>query len=972
MLSNQNKPELIHDRHQASQFAGDPAIVATAIEVGIRSVNRVNELPPTLRRWKDQLPGLLFWHHQLGGDSVPQFRPDTPNDVKRKYLFPTDIEAVISIVPAMQARLVVDATSCAKRILIVEGTKQNLFASTYAPDDVVAVGIQGCWNWSNDGQALTVLDGLCKGREVVIAFDADINSNENVYRAGERLAESLTVVGATSVKFLILPASGGVGLDDFLAQRERGNRGDTLLNLIAGARKFSTIAKPKSKARRQLVSESGTFDMVSIELGEVVEAAFESIDEKGMVPPHELQRAYAGEIDGRRVRRVDTLLTAAPIIVATVEGIDDLTPGSEPRISFDLDVQNSSGNDATHRLIKGVPYAELKHIESWLERLGADANRVTLGRAANSPSGQSRVAEAVKRFQFDGEVKRKEFLRTGWYLDATDKTAYWIDTAGAHGPEGKIERISAKLEGSISSLEVPGFGENYTLDDAAKAFKELLRVCEYLHDATPWILGVSGLFWSIFGGNPDAVLYLSGGAGAGKSSIVGALSSMLGPHWGTGAAPMASVEGTTAYLSDVTRQIHNCMLVLDDARDRSSARSQENQDEALDKVVRVGYGGGGAARGKKVRDVHGDYHQSPVSLNRPFVVIAGESLPDSTPQSTIERCLVVEIKGASSLKASETTPDGVSGYDHLATLSQIGALRPALSYFIRENAKVITGLARSVDSSTRVTNMDEWRIRADALRSEYANIALAKHWPVGVTVSERVRKVLATFLAGTTLFTTFMVNSGFVSDEEAQEIQDQWHKSAIAAAIAHSRVNLSQSDEAQPIIDTLRGAVATGRARLVGTSPESAHAYHENEHAPIIGAYLSLNLAGKTINVVAVIVAVTSKILREEGIYFPPRGLPRRLRSVLIAAENGEKTHVKRIPGFRDPQRCYFIPQEAWAPRSADRTGEAPEAWAPEEEGPDGADPDAWLYEDEEPIEDVDEAWTFNDEELADFMTQTS
>ena len=57
MLSNQNETGIIHDRHQVSQFVGDPAIAVTALGAGVGSVVPVDELPESLRYLNDQLPG---------------------------------------------------------------------------------------------------------------------------------------------------------------------------------------------------------------------------------------------------------------------------------------------------------------------------------------------------------------------------------------------------------------------------------------------------------------------------------------------------------------------------------------------------------------------------------------------------------------------------------------------------------------------------------------------------------------------------------------------------------------------------------------------------------------------------------------------------------------------------------------------------------------------------------------------------
>ena len=123
----------INQKHLQWQFANDPLIVAVAAETGCTSIDKAEDLPESLRYLKDQLPGILFQHHPLGGAPVvPQFRPDTPVDGGPKYIFPKNSGSVISITPTMQSRLDEDVTK-SSRVLIVEGTKQMLFAAAYAP-----------------------------------------------------------------------------------------------------------------------------------------------------------------------------------------------------------------------------------------------------------------------------------------------------------------------------------------------------------------------------------------------------------------------------------------------------------------------------------------------------------------------------------------------------------------------------------------------------------------------------------------------------------------------------------------------------------------------------------------------------------------------------------------------------------------------------------------------------------------------
>ncbi len=136
---------------------GIPVEVATA--AGVRSVAVAADLPEELAWAGKQAPGLLFLHHPAGGgDPIPQFRPDAPADPTAKYLQPKGSGSIISLHPWMRDRL-----GSANRLLIVEGTKQYLAAIAVVPDDMVAVGIQGCTGWMSDGVALPALTALLTG-----------------------------------------------------------------------------------------------------------------------------------------------------------------------------------------------------------------------------------------------------------------------------------------------------------------------------------------------------------------------------------------------------------------------------------------------------------------------------------------------------------------------------------------------------------------------------------------------------------------------------------------------------------------------------------------------------------------------------------------------------------------------------------------------------------------------------------------
>jgi hypothetical protein len=188
--------------------------------------------------------------------------------------------------------------------------------------------------------------------------------------------------------------------------------------------------------------------------------------------------------------------------------------------------------------------------------------------------------------------------------------------------------------------------------------------------------------------------------------------------------------------------VHNCPIIIDDARQRSSSKAQESQDDAIDKIMRVGYGGGGAARTRKVADATGNWTKSKPRLNRPFVVIVGEGLPTTAPESTIERCLAVDVKSSTSLKSATESPDGVSGLHHLSEISRLGTFRPAVAWFIHNQAKGVTRrLSDAADGKIEhINSINEIREELGRARAAYTEWALGKYWPLDTPASERVRR----------------------------------------------------------------------------------------------------------------------------------------------------------------------------------------------------------------------------------------
>ena len=880
-MTNTSEQPTINQNHAEGQFAGDPDIIATAISMGVRSVERPEDIPESLRWVAGGTPGILFWHTPLGGGApVPQIRPDTPDGPK--YVMPKDSGSVISIAPDMQERLDADVDKKC-RVLILEGTKQSIFGATFVDENTITVGIQGCWGFSHGGMALSSLDALCQGRDVVVGFDADISGNQSVYDAAQALETALLTIDATSVKFLTVPGSKKIGIDDYLTRRPLGSRSAPLMKMMDAAVVIKKIRKPPRQAAKK--DSDGTIVFISTELGEVVRGQTEQRDKD----TNELDRdqvglAVAGENDGKIVRRVGTYLCAAPTIITKVQILDDLTQGVEPKLGYDVNLQIGPASDCVNIIIRDIPSDRLGKVRPWLDREGLAGGRVAFGPAGQFSNGPAKIEDAMRGLAANSDVDTRTTLaRTGWYQH-TDGKAYFVDAKGAHTDDCKTDSIRGQLEGPAMGIDIPGFLENYTLDEVRASVKAMLDVLLYLDDPTPWVCGISGMLWSIASGHPDAVLYIAGGAGSGKSSITEALASALGPNWGTGIAGMASVEGTTAYLSDVTRGIHNAPLILDDARDRSSVRGQENQDTSLDAVIRIGYSGGGAARGRKVVDASGQWKQSAPTMNRPFVIIVGETFPDSSPASTIERCLVVQVNAKTSLLPADRTPDGVSGHGHLVLISRTGALRPAFSHYIHR--LMVNTNKRLRGERKKISNIDEIRQQLEEFRVTATEKALEKHWPKDTPVSVRVRNVTGTFIAGTSKMCEYISGLDMMTPEELKALENKWHQVIIRAAVDHAQVNLAQNTNTHSILERLQGSVKSGR-----------YCFGEPTHPgqTSLGKTVRVHIGDEMVSCVALIPEVV------RGIIGSTKHIDRQLSEILIRDHRNGLKRREDIGGNKIP-----------------------------------------------------------------------
>ena len=177
-----------------------------------------------------------------------------------KYIAPSGVPPVVSVPPGHQDLVMHPDIP----LLIVEGTKQHLAAASAVPlpqpKPLAIVGVQGCWGWSHDGLLSEDMRAIpMRGREVVVAFDADRLSKRNVYDAGMRLKEFLDVSGVRVVRWAKVPGGDNTGLDDVLAAVAVPDRAATLMGIVDRAtdRPGRAPAQGRTSARAQARTRAG-------------------------------------------------------------------------------------------------------------------------------------------------------------------------------------------------------------------------------------------------------------------------------------------------------------------------------------------------------------------------------------------------------------------------------------------------------------------------------------------------------------------------------------------------------------------------------------------------------------------------------------------------------------------------------------------------------------------------------------------
>jgi putative DNA primase/helicase len=225
------------------EFLTAHAIDPDLVQDHVRSLVELDDLPEDRdATWPSYVPTVLF-HWKMGEREAWQIRiPDKRRtDGGPKYLFAKGTEPPLNCVrdPGGNAP-----------ILLAEGSCQHLAAASNAPDKFAVYGMFGCWGWSK------VDPSFMADRLIYVVFDADIDSNRDVWNAAKELQVAAKAVKAAGVKFVDVPGSGSTGLDDYLAKiADPARRRDAMATLVNDASTDLPRAPAKKKGKAGPTSE---------------------------------------------------------------------------------------------------------------------------------------------------------------------------------------------------------------------------------------------------------------------------------------------------------------------------------------------------------------------------------------------------------------------------------------------------------------------------------------------------------------------------------------------------------------------------------------------------------------------------------------------------------------------------------------------------------------------------------------------
>jgi hypothetical protein len=851
----------IHDTRLAPLEASAIPL-AWAEETGIFWAEKADDLPPDLADYTFAVPGTVFPLRTISGSVVHQIRRETTSKVANKYLLPKDHPPVLTVHPTHAERV-----GAVPRILIVEGTKQAISASLYAPEDVLVAGIQGCWGWSSDGVAIPQLAELkVWDRDVFVAFDADVATNRNVWDAAERLNDHLRSLKAKSVSWIKVPAGEKAGLDDFLASIPADQRSDVLDGLVINARsKLPRRPAKKAMPRRQITAIEAVSDMES---GEIFRPQVTDPKSGAVLIPRTVLMSLAARI----------------VAITIVENEADPTANPNPLLDIEIAVPGADGKVSTHR--STCQSSVLENLARWLDTLpegvGVSTYRPT------SPGDRGAVVNAIRTCRADETEVIRAWPRIGWVV--ADGVLHYLYSGGSIIPGGDDMSVRGHLPSTVSIINFTGRG--VYPEQRRSGAKASIDNLATLADPTPWyaLLGAVGL--GALGPQPHAAVGLVGKQSTGKSGLLQTATAFLSPGFAYSKQLMGQVDGSTDTAIDLLLDPHaNSFVLVDDLHPVSGRFHQEKQTNAVDMLLRRAHGASGRRRGKLDRDT-GAVSEAPKSDTSPVVLLSMEpEVITNLANSGIDRMLTINVTRESTFKKDQFHAFAETGKD--------GRLAHAYAGYIRWLADVITtGAFDGVEQWLEDHGEQAWPTDAQSAFDSWCDFVaesrnrlaseIAEYTPKGT--STRANLVVSGLITGLGYWLSYCESTGAIDAGEADRLFNDGAALLVKAICEHTHIHMDDMmTSARRLLTEIKYGVLAG-TWCIGDTVKSGvtavgrlYTYNTRE---CVALFPTLRINGRT------------------------EKISRALRPVSIHDATDRGTIPVRIDGKLT--RCVMIPTDIW------------------------------------------------------------
>lgn len=693
-------------------------------------------------RFQCRAPALIIPLWGLDGSITGyQARPDRPRvrDGKPvKYETPKGARLSVDVPPGAKRKLLDPGTP----LFITEGIRK---ADSAVSRGLCCVAVIGVWGWSERDAFWDTIP--FREREIYIAFDSDLSTNEQVQQAARKLRQTLAERGAR-VKVVVL---GGEkpgekqGLDDFFAQ------GGCAEELYA-------------RATADLPFLTSTEEVPGRHLGYRSSA-------EGLF--HDQQ--VGEEVVQERLTNFPARIIADLIITdgveqhrefeveATVAGQVQRAPVPASEFPFMNWVLPAFGPQA----ILAAGYEAKEHARAAIQSLsGVVPSTTVYTHLGWIVSGKRRVfAHGAGVIGADDERTGPEMPEETSVHKPVNGLEYGV--GGPAGPKGSQlqrageTRVAVRAPSALALFRLPDPPKGEHLVEAVRTSLGMLKVSASDRLVLPLYAGI----WRAPLGGVDYSIYLWGETGLYKSE----LAALAQQHYGAGMdrehlpanwlSTANANEGTAFLAKDV-------LLVVDDWLPRGSRGDVERANREADRLLRAQ--GNHSGRNRCNRDGSPKGQRPP----RGLLLNTGEELPEG--HSLNARLFALEVrKGDVDLKElSRCQEEAKQGYYAAAMAGYLQWLAPRYDRVIEEMS----------------AGMQELRKGANALSI-----------PANLPRHPRTATIVADLLAGFEVFLEFAVEIGAIDDRRSDSWWERLHDALVELIVGQAR----KQSEIDPVIQFL-------------------------------------------------------------------------------------------------------------------------------------------------------------------------